>query len=443
MSLLKDGARGSAARSGADAPRSGSDREAPAARRKLDVARIREDFPILKRRIHGKRLVYLDNAATTQKPHQVIDALADFYRNTNANIHRGLYTLSQEATAAYEASRQAVARFLGGAEPQGVVFTRNCTESLNLVAHAWGRRNIRSGDEILLTEMEHHSNLVPWILLAKEKGAVLKHIRIKDDGTLQMEDLEKLLTHRTKLVSVTMVSNALGTINPIAEIARQARRVGAKMVLDAAQAAPHLPLDVRGMDFDFLAFSSHKMLGPTGVGVLYARPEVLSSMDPFLGGGEMIREVHLDHATWNDVPHKFEAGTPSIADVVAFATAIRYLEGLGMPSIREHEIELTRHALDALRGIPTLRILGPEDPGQRGAVISFTDQDVHPHDLSQILDQDGVAIRAGHHCAQPVMRRFNTVATARASFYIYNDRDDVDALVESIRRARKCFGLPS
>jgi cysteine desulfurase/selenocysteine lyase len=291
--------------------------------------------------------------------------------------------------------------------------------------------------------MEHHSNLVPWILLAGEKGAVLKHLRLKDDGTLQMEELEEILTPRTKLVSVTMVSNALGTINPVGEIARRARRVGAKVVLDAAQAAPHLSLDVKALDFDFLAFSSHKMLGPTGVGVLCAKPELLSSMEPFLGGGEMIREVHLDRATWNDVPHKFEAGTPGVADVVAFATAIEYLEGLGMTAVRDHEIELTRYAMDALRGIPTLKILGPEDPGARGAVISFTDRDVHPHDLSQLLDQDGVAIRAGHHCAQPVMRRFNTVATARASFYVYNDKDDVDALVESIHRARKCFGSPS
>ncbi|MBI4603055.1 MAG: cysteine desulfurase [Planctomycetes bacterium] len=408
--------------------------------RKLDVARIREDFPILKRLVHGKRLVYLDNAATTQKPERVIEAIGRFYRTSNANIHRGIHKLAEEATAAYEGTRKAVARLLGGADPRGVVFTRNCTEALNLVAYAWGRHNVRAGDEILVTEMEHHSNLVPWIILAKEKGAVLKHIPLREDGTLRLEALDALVTPRTKIVSVMMVSNALGTINPVGEIAAAARRVGAKVVLDAAQAIPHLHVEVGRLDFDFLAFSAHKMMGPTGVGVLYAKPDLLRSMEPFLGGGEMIREVRLDGATWNEVPHKFEAGTPNIADVVAFSSTIEYIEELGMEAVRAHEMDLTRHAMAELRKIPSIRILGPEDPARRSGVVSFVDADLHPHDLSQILDQHGVAIRAGHHCAQPAMRFFKVVATARASFYIYNDLDDIEVLVEGIRTARRCFG---
>ena len=408
---------------------------------RLDVARVRADFPILKRTVHEKALVYLDNAATTQKPNQVIDSLSHFYRTSNANIHRGIHKLAEEATGLYEDSRKAVARFLGGPRPHRKNITRNCTEALNLVAYAWGRHNIKSGDEILLTQMEHHSNLVPWIILAKEKGAVLKYIPLQENGTLDLTGLDDLVTTRTRIVSVMMVSNALGTINPVDKIAAAARKVGARVVLDAAQAAPHLPIDVNRLDFDFLAFSAHKMLGPTGVGVLYANPELLSSMEPFLGGGEMIREVHLDHATWNDVPHKYEAGTPNIAGVVAFSSAIEYLEGLGMDAVRNHERELCTYAMEELRKIPSLRLLGPQDPQERSGVVSFVDQDMHPHDLSQLLDQEGVAIRAGHHCAQPLMRFFDTVATARASFYIYNDRDDVDRLVDAIRSARKYFGF--
>jgi cysteine desulfurase/selenocysteine lyase len=412
-----------------------------ASKPKLDVGRIRRDFPILERKVHGQRLVYLDNAATTQKPEQVIEAISRFYRTSNANIHRGLHALAEEATALFEGTRKAVARFLGGADPRGVVFTRNATEALNLVAYSWGRRNIQQGDEILLTEMEHHSNLVPWIILAQEKGAVLRHIRLGADGTLLLEDLDTLVTSRTRLVSCGMVSNALGTINPVAEIARAARRVGAKVVLDGAQALPHMPVDVQRLDFDFLAFSAHKMLGPTGVGVLYAKPDLLASMDPFLGGGEMIREVRHDRATWNEVPHKFEAGTPNIADVVAFSSAIEYLEELGMEAVRAHEQELCTYAMERLREVPSLTLLGVTDPARRSGVVSFVDRDLHPHDLSQILDQHGVAIRAGHHCAQLVMRSFNTVATARASFYIYNDHDDVDVLVDAIKKARRSFGF--
>jgi cysteine desulfurase/selenocysteine lyase len=419
------------------------------ARQPLDTAAIRRDFPILSRKVHGKRLVYLDNAATTQKPDEVIDALSGFYRTSNANIHRGIHTLAQEATAAYEHTRERVAGFIGGVDQHGVVFTRNATEALNLVAHAWGRENIRPGDEILLSEMEHHSNQVPWIILAKERGAVLKHIPLAADGTLELGSLERLLTPRTKLVSVLWVSNALGTINPVAEIGAAAHRAGALFLVDGAQAVPHLPVNAREIGCDFLVFSGHKMLGPTGVGVLYARPEILREMAPFLGGGEMIREVQLQSATWNDVPWKYEAGTPSIADVVAFSAALTYLERIGMEEVRAHELALTRYALERLRKLPFLRLYGPSDPLQRGGVVSFSDRDLHPHDLSTVLDQCGVAIRAGHHCAQPLIRRLGQltgqpglVATARASFYIYNDRDDIDCLVEALMEARRYFGLP-
>lgn len=408
--------------------------------RPLDVARIRRDFPILQRKIHGKRLVYLDNAATSQKPVQVIQSLVDFYETTNANIHRGIHTLSQESTRRYEDTRKIVARFLGGVEPEGVVFTRNCTEAINLVAHAWARKYLEEGDEILLTEMEHHSNLVPWILLARERGIVLKHIPVRDDGTLDSSALESLVTERTRLVSVMMVSNALGTINPTQEIAAAARRVGATVLLDGAQAIPHLPVNARELDFDFLAFSGHKMLGPTGVGVLYAKPGLLEEMNPFLGGGEMIREVRLDRATWNDVPFKFEAGTPNIADVIALGAAIEYLEALGMEAVRQHETELLGYALERFRELPSIQVFGPDCPRMRSGVISFNDADLHPHDLSQVLDENGVAVRAGHHCAQPLMRRFNTVATARASFYVYNGQDDVDALIGALHDARAYFG---
>lgn len=411
----------------------------PVRREALDVARIREDFPILKRQINGKRLAYLDNAATSQKPESLISALADFYRTSNANVHRGIHTLAQEATTQYEHSRKKVAAYLGVKDHHSIVFTRGTTESLNLLAYAWGRQNVQAGDEILLSEMEHHSNIVPWIQLAKEKSAVLKYIPLRDDGTLAVGRLGDVLSEKTKVVSVMMVSNALGTINPVEEITRAARRVGALVILDAAQAAPHMALDMEQIDCDFLAFSAHKMLGPTGVGVLYGRLEILNEMEPFLGGGEMIREVHLDRATWNEVPWKFEAGTPNIADVAAFQEAIDYLQEVGMEAVREHEISLTRYALERLQDLGGLRIFGPLEAEQRSGVISFTDPDVHPHDLSTVLDMHGVAIRAGHHCAQPLMRRLNVVATARASFYLYNDRDDVDQLVDGLVAARRYF----
>jgi cysteine desulfurase/selenocysteine lyase len=400
---------------------------------------VKADFPIFDRKVHGKRLVYLDSAATSQKPESVIHALCDYYRNYNANVHRGLYMISEEATAAYEAARSRVARFIG-ADPREIVFTRNATEAINLVAYAYARRQLREGDEILLTEMEHHSNLIPWILLAGETGARLRHIPVHDDGTLAVERLDNLLTDRTRILSVVHKSNVLGTVNPVRELAGAAHAMGALVLVDGAQSVPHIPVDVKDLGCDFLAFSAHKMLGPTGVGVLYGRGELMDEMEPFMGGGEMIREVYLDRATWNEVPWKFEAGTPAIASVIAFSAALDYLDEVGMDRIHEHEVALTAYALDRLRGLHYLKVFGPDDPALRSGVISFVDSDIHPHDLSTILDTEGIAIRAGHHCAQPLMRRFGVIATARASLYLYNDRDDVDALVEGIKYARRYFG---
>jgi len=408
--------------------------------RPLDVSAIRRDFPILGRRIHGHRLVYLDSAATSQKPRRMIDALDAYYSKMNANVHRGIYTLAVEATEAYEATRDHVASFLGGVDRRSVVFTKGTTDSINLVAWAWGRRTLRPGDEILLTEMEHHSNLVPWIMVAKETGAALRHIPIMEDGSLKLRDLDALLTERTKIVALVHQSNVLGTINPIQEIAGRAHALGARVIVDAAQSVPHMPIDVRSLGCDFLAFSAHKMLGPTGVGVLYGRPELLDAMDPLLGGGEMIQEVHLDRATYREIPWKFEAGTPNIAGVVAFRAALEYIEDLGMERIKAHEFALTCYALGRLSELNSVRILGGLEPQNRGGVISFVDRDVHPHDLATVLDRKGIAIRAGHHCAQPLMRRYDLPATARASFYIYNDRDDVDALMDGLGEVRKYFG---
>lgn len=412
-----------------------------AAKSALDVTEIRKDFPILSRPVHGHRLVYLDNASTTQKPQAVIDSLTDYYSHYNANVHRGIYTLSEEATAAYEATRSQVSKLLGGVETREIVFTRNTTEGLNLVARTWGDGHVGEGDEILLSEMEHHSNLVPWFMLAKRKGAVIKHIPVTADGKLDLSTLDSLLTSRTKVVSITHLSNVLGTINPIAEIAESAHRAGAIMVVDAAQSVPHIAVDLPSLGVDFFAFSSHKMLGPTGVGVLWGKASLLEDMDPFLGGGEMIREVTLESATWNEIPWKFEAGTPNIADVVAFSSAIEYLLTLGMDRVREHEVDLTGYALEKMRSLNNIRIYGPETAAERSGVITFNDSEIHPHDLSTILDHHGVAVRAGHHCAQPLMRVLDVVATARASFYIYNDTDDVDQLIAALKEARKYFGF--
>ncbi|MBZ5588257.1 MAG: SufS family cysteine desulfurase [Acidobacteriia bacterium] len=406
----------------------------------FDPRALRRRFPILDRKVHGHNLVYLDNAATTQKPAAVLDALRSYYSTSNANVHRGVHTLAEEATGLYESCRARVARFVNAPEARGVVIVRNTTEAINLVARSWGA-TLSPGDEVLLSEMEHHSNLVPWILLARERGVVLRHVSITADGELDMAALASLLSRRTRIVALTAMSNVLGTINPIAEIADAAHAVGAVLAVDGAQSVPHLPVDFRTLGADFLAFSAHKMYGPTGVGFLVAKPELLERMEPIAGGGEMIREVRLDWATWNDIPHKFEAGTPNIADAAAFPAALDMLEDLGMSGVRAHERQLVGYALDRLRGLGWLTVHGPLDPHRRGGLVSFVDPEIHPHDLAQVLDTLGIAVRAGHHCAQPLMRRLDVAATARASFGIYNDRDDVDALVDGLIAARKYFGL--
>ena len=403
--------------------------------RVLDVASIREDFPILRRQVHGKPLVYLDNAATSQKPEAVIEALAGYYRQFNANVHRGIHTLAEEATAAYEGARARVATFIGAGEDE-VVFTHGATEALNLVAWGWARHHLRPGDEIVVSLMEHHSNWVPWQRVAEERGCRLRVVPLTEDGRLDLEAFDRLLSERTRVVAVTHMSNVLGTINPVAEIARRARAAGAVVVVDGAQGVPHLPVDVGALGVDFLAFSAHKMLGPTGIGVLYGRRERLAEMEPLLGGGGMIRRVDLERSTWADPPQRFEAGTPPIAEAVGFAAAVDYLAGLGAGAVAAHERALVRYAWERLREVPGVTVYGPE-PEHRGGVLSFNVEGVHPHDVAQILDGEGVAIRAGHHCTQPLHRHLGVVATARASFYVYNDAGDVDRLVEGLHKARR------
>jgi len=405
----------------------------------LDVSAIRADFPILNRQVHGKPLVYLDNAATSQKPRQVIKALTDYYENYNANIHRAVHTLGEEATAAYEEAREKVRAFINAPSTESVVFTRNTTEAINLVAYSWGRANIHEGDEILLTQMEHHSNLIPWQELAREKGATVRYIPVAADGTLELNGLENLFDVRTRVMALPHVSNSLGTINPVEKLASEARRQGVTVLIDGAQGAPHLPVDVQAIGADFYAFSSHKMLGPTGVGVLYGRKELLEEMDPFLGGGEMIRKVTYEGATWNDLPWKFEAGTPNIADVIAFGAAIDYLTGLGMQNVREHEVEITSYAIERLGGMGGITMYGPPNPDERGGVVSFNFDDLHPHDIGQVLDQYGVAIRSGHHCTQPLWRHYGVSGSARASFYVYNTREEVDVLADALQAALDYF----
>ena len=406
----------------------------------FDVERIRRDFPVLKREVNGHQLVYLDNAATSQKPVQVMAAITRYYRDSNANIHRGVHTLSVEATDQYEAVRERVRAFIGAPSAAEIVFTRNTTESINLVAYSWGRAFLEPGDEVVITEIEHHSNIVPWQMLRDERGIVLRHIPMRDDGTLDLDEARRVIGPRTKLLALTLMSNALGTIVPVSELAELAHGHGALVLVDAAQAAPHLPIEVGALGADFLAFSAHKMLGPTGVGVLWARGELLDAMPPFLGGGDMISTVTLEASTWNEVPAKFEAGTPNIGGVIAFGTALDYLQALGMERVRAHERELTEYALGRLVDVPGLRLYGPPDPDLRGGVVSFDLEGVHPHDIGQVLDSYGVAIRAGHHCAQPVMQRLGVPATARASFYIYNTRGDVDALEAAVRETASYFG---
>ncbi len=407
----------------------------------LDVEAIRGDFPILSRVINGNPIVYLDSTATSQKPKQVIDALADFYRTSNANVHRGIYTLSEESTAAYEGARDKTASFINAAEPAEIIFTRNTTESLNLLAYSWGRANLNEGDEVLVTLMEHHSNIVPWHMVCEERGAILRFIPITDEGFLDLTDIDTLITERTKIVSFTHISNVLGTVNPVRELVDKAHSVGAIAILDGAQGAPHVAVDVRDMDADFYVFSSHKMLGPTGVGVLYGKRALLDEMPPFLGGGEMIMEVREDGFTWKDPPWKFEAGTPNFADVVAFGAAIDYLTELGMDRVRQHEIEITDYALRQMRLLGEgVTLHGPPNADDRGGVVSFAIESIHPHDIAQTLDWEGVQIRAGHHCAQPLMRRLNEPATARASFYVYNTNEDVDRLIDALKKAGELFG---
>jgi cysteine desulfurase / selenocysteine lyase len=403
----------------------------------FDVEKVREDFPILKREVHGRPLVYLDNAATSQTPRQVIQALVDYYERYNSNIHRSVHTLAAETTVAYEAARAKVAGFIGG-KTEEVVFTRNTTESINLVAHSWGRKHLMPGDEIVLSISEHHSNIIPWQLVASEKGAIVRYIDIDDEGRLRRDQIESFIGQRTRVVALAHASNVLG-INPIEEIARRAHASRALMVVDAAQSVPNMPVDVAALSADFIAFSGHKMLGPTGVGVLWGKRELLEDMDPFLGGGSMISRVTLEGSTWNEVPYKFEAGTPNIADVIALGAAVDYLEALGMENVRAHEKQLTAYALEKLASLEEVVVYGPPSAEERVGVVAFNYGDVHPHDLGQVLDQFGVAIRAGHHCAQPLMRRLNCVATARASFHVYNNKADVDTFVEALQEAGRYF----
>ena len=404
---------------------------------------LRKDFPILKRKVRdNKPLVYLDNASTTQKPNQVIDSITDYYQNHNANIHRAVYALAEEATEAYEKTRDKIADFINIKNRQEIIFVRGTTEAINLVAYAWGRPHIKEGDIIVTTEYEHHSNIVPWQLLTQEKGAKLEYIGMDDDGELILDDLDRILaTGKVKLVTFSLMSNVLGTITDVQKIIEKCKNAGVLTLIDGAQAVPHMKVDLEKLGCDFFAFSGHKMLGPTGIGVLWVRKQVLETMSPFHGGGDMIREVHKYEATWNDLPYKFEAGTPNIADVVGFGAAIDYLTNIGMDNIRQHEIELTTYAIEKLSHIKGLHIYGTKDISKRGGVISFNFADVHPHDVAQIIDAEGIAVRSGHHCAQVLMERLNVAATSRASFYIYNTKAEIDVLVNSLNIVAKVFKL--
>ncbi len=405
----------------------------------INAARIRDDFPVLKRYVNDKPLVYFDNAATSQKPNVVIDAIDRYYREYNANIHRGIHKLAEEATLAHEEAREKIAKFVNAKRTEEIIFTRNATESINLVAYSWGRANIRSGDKIVLTIMEHHSNIVPWQLLAQEKDAKVEFVKIDGNGELREDEVQELIDEKTKLVCVTHASNVLGTINPVKDIGRVAHRYGAMFLIDAAQSVPHMAVDVRDIDCDFAAFSGHKMLGPTGIGVLYGKSELLESMPPFLGGGEMIREVHTTGATWKDLPYKYEAGTPNISGAIGLGAAVDYLRGIGMRNVHDYEKEITSYALEQMKQVEGLVIYGPMDVERRVGVVSFNLGDIHPHDLASILDEEGVAIRSGHHCAQPLIEFLELPATSRASFYIYNTKEEVDVFINALEKARKLF----
>jgi len=399
---------------------------------------IRNDFPILQQEVHGHPLAFLDSAASSQKPRQVIEAMNRYYRTTHANVHRGVHTLSENATAAYENARLRLARFLNAASPKEIIFTRNATESLNLVAYSWGRANLGAGDEVLITEMEHHSNIVPWQLICEMTGATLRYAPITPEGELDFGALDDLLTERTKLFAFTAMSNVLGAINPVAELVERAHAVGAIAVVDGAQSVPHLATDVQALDADFLALSSHKMLGPTGVGALYGKRALLEAMPPFLGGGDMIREVKMAGSSWNDLPYKFEAGTPAIAEVIGLGAAVDYLNELGMDWVAAHEREITTYAWEQIHQVEGVRVLGP-GPDRRGGLLAFVLGDIHPHDVAAVLDMEGVAVRAGHHCAQPIHDHYGLTATTRASFYVYNTKAEVDRFVAALYKAKEIF----
>ena len=406
----------------------------------IDMSKVREDFAILKRQVNGKQLVYFDNAATSQKPKAVIDAIDNYYLQYNANIHRGIHKLAEEATLAHEEAREKVARFINARHTEEVVFVRNTTEAINLVAYTWGRANIAKGDKIVLTIMEHHSNIVPWQMLAREKNAEIEFIKIDENGLLRQDEIHGLIDERTKLVGVTHASNVLGTINQVKEIVKIAHKSGAQVLVDAAQSVPHMRVDVRDIDSDFLVFSAHKMLGPTGIGVLHGKRESLEKMPPFLGGGEMIREVHTTGSSWKELPYKYEAGTPNIAGAVGFKAAIEYLNRIGMQNVRDHEREITSYALSKMSDVRDLTVYGPKRADERVGVVSFNLGDIHAHDLASILDEEGVAVRSGHHCAQPLMEYLDVPAMARASFYVYNTKEEVDVLINALEKARKLFG---
>ena len=409
----------------------------------LDVFKIREDFPILKRKINGnKALVYLDNAATTQKPISVINAILDYYTNYNSNIHRAVHQMAEEATLAFENTRQKVAKFINAHLADEIIFTRNATEAINLVSYSWGRPNVNKNDMIVITEMEHHSNIVPWQILAEEKGAIVEYIGVDNDGYLDMTQYEEIIqSNKVKLVSISQMSNVLGTIVPIEKIITKAHNKGIPVLVDGAQSVPHMPVDVQRMKCDFMVFSAHKMLGPTGVGVLYVKREILDKMKPFIGGGDMIKEVHKHGTIYNDLPYRFEGGTPNIADVIGFGSAIDYLNKVTMDRVRQHEIDITSYAIKAVTDVKGVTLYGPPNPNHRGGVVSFNISDIHPHDLATIMNEQGVAIRSGHHCAQILMERLGVSATSRTSFYIYNTKEEVDIFINALNYARRLFKI--
>ncbi|MFN3605452.1 MAG: cysteine desulfurase [Leptonema sp. (in: bacteria)] len=405
----------------------------------LDYKKIKQDFPILQTTMNGKPLVFLDSAASSQKPYKVIDSFSDFYRCRNANIHRGAYRLSYEATDLYELTRNKVKEFLNAKHSEEIIFTRNTTESINLIAYSYGMKFLKEGDEVLVSELEHHSNQVPWMILSEKKGIRIKHIPLTEDLQFDYEKIPNLLTERTKIISVAHMSNAIGTIHDIKKISGYAKQAGSIFIVDGAQGASHLKVDVQEIDCDFYALSAHKMLGPTGVGVLYGKKELLEKMDPFLGGGDMILTVSKDSFKPAALPNKFEAGTPNIAGVVAFAVAIDYLQSIGLENIHQHEVELLRYGLDKLKNLPYIQLFGTDDLKKRGGIISFLIKGVHPHDIGTILDSEGIAIRAGHHCCEPLMKKLRIPGTARASFYLYNGYEDIDALVKGIEKVIEIF----